>query len=60
MGFTDRFVGDKPGNAPIKVKCTGCDRVTVVKIPSGKSFEKWNSKAKCEQCDATKCWVKLD
>lgn len=56
MGFKDRFVGDNTGNISVKVQCTGCSRITVVRIPSGKSFEKWNEKAKCSICDASKCW----
>ncbi len=59
MGFLDRFVGNNVGNVPIKVQCTGCQRITVVKIPSAKTFEKWNEKATCSQCGAAKCWVQV-
>ena len=59
MGFKDRFVGNDSGNVPIKIKCTGCERVTVVIISPDK-FEKWNSKSKCTECGGTKCWVKLE
>jgi len=58
MGFKDLFVGDKTGNVSIKVKCTGCERVTVVRIPSGKTFEKWNEKATCSLCGGKSCWEK--
>lgn len=60
MGFKDLFVNDKTGNYSVKVKCTGCERITVVKIPSGKSFEKWNKKAMCSQCNADSSWVKVE
>ncbi len=60
MGFKDWFVNDNTGNISVKVQCTGCNRVTVVKIPSGKSFEKWNKDAKCSQCNASSSWVKAD
>ncbi len=60
MGFGDKFVGDATGNISVKVQCTGCQRITVVRIPSGKSFDKWNEKTKCTLCDAAKCWVKFE
>ena len=60
MGFKAFFVNDNTGNVSIKVKCTGCQRITTVRIPSGKSFEKWNEKAKCSICGAAKCWEKFD
>jgi hypothetical protein len=60
MGFNDIFVGNKTGNVSVKVQCTGCQRITVVKIPSGKSFDKWNEKAKCTLCGAKKCWEKFE
>ena len=60
MGFKDLFVDDKTGNYSVKVKCTGCERITVVKIPSGKSFEKWNEKTNCSQCNADSSWVKVE
>ena len=59
MGFKDLFVGGNSGNVPIKVKCTGCERITVVKIPSDKDFAKWNEKASCGHCHATNCWQKV-
>jgi hypothetical protein len=59
MGFKDWFVEDKTGNSSLKVQCTGCSRITVVKIPSGKSFEKWNKDTKCGQCNGINCWNKL-
>ena len=59
MGFKDWFVDDKTGNTSLKVQCTGCSRITVVKIPSGKSFEKWNEKATCSQCNGINCWNKV-
>ncbi|HEY5736350.1 MAG TPA: hypothetical protein VIS47_07310 [Nitrosopumilus sp.] len=59
MGFKDFFVNDKTGNVSVKVQCTGCQRITTVRIPSGKSFEKWNEKAKCSICGAAKCWEKF-
>jgi len=31
-----------------------------VKIPSGKSFEKWNEKATCSQCNGINCWKKVE
>jgi hypothetical protein len=60
MGFKDWFVDENTGNTSVKVQCTGCQRITVVKIPSNKTFEKWNEKAKCSQCDAKKCWNKVE
>lgn len=60
MGFKDWFVDDKTGNASVKVQCTGCKRITVVKIPSGKSFEKWNNDTKCGQCNVKNCWTKVE
>ena len=39
----------RPVMLSFKVQCTGCSRITVVKIPSGKSFEKWNKDTKCGQ-----------
>lgn len=60
MGFKDWFVDDDSGNASVKVQCTGCQRITVVKIPSSKPFEKWNEKAQCSQCNGTNCWTKLE
>jgi len=60
MGFKDFFVNDNTGNVSVKVQCTGCKRITTVRIPSGKSFEKWNEKAKCSICGASKCWEKFD
>jgi len=59
MGFKDWFVDEKTGNYPVKVKCTGCNRVTVVKVPSNKTFEKWSNATKCGQCN-TASWVKAD
>lgn len=59
MGFKDKFVGDNTGNVSIKVQCTGCERITVVRIPSGKSFEKWNEKTTCSLCGGKKCWKKF-
>jgi len=53
------FVGGNEGNIPVKVKCTGCQRITVVKIPSDKDFAKWNAKSSCGQCGATNCWQKV-
>lgn len=60
MGFGDRFVGNKIQNESVKVQCTGCQRITVVKIPPGKPFDKWNEKAKCTICGASKCWEKFE
>ena len=60
MGFGDRFVGDNTGNALVKVQCSSCQRITTVKIPNGKSIEKWNEKAKCGICNAAKCWKKFE
>jgi len=60
MGFGDRFVGNKIQNESVKVQCTGCQRITVVKIPPGKAFDKWNEKAKCTICGAEKCWKKFE
>ena len=60
MGFKDWFVDDKTGNSSLKVQCTGCKRITVVKIPTGKSFEKWNKDTKCGQCNVKNCWTTLD
>lgn len=60
MGFKDMFVGDKTGNVSIKVKCTGCERVTVVRIPSDKTIEKWNEKATCSHCGGASCWKKFE
>ena len=60
MGFGDRFVGDNTGNALVKVQCSGCQRITTVKIPNGKSFEKWNEKTKCGDCGASRCWVEFE
>lgn len=59
MGFKDLFVGGDGGNVSIKVQCTGCQRITVVKIPSGKDFAKWNEKASCSHCHGTNCWQKV-
>jgi len=59
MGFKNWFVNNNTGNYSVKVQCTGCNRVTVVKIPSGRTFEKWREAVKCGQCNATK-WVKID
>jgi hypothetical protein len=58
MGFKDWFVDDNTGNYSVKVQCIGCQRVTVVKIPSGKTFEKWSEKTKCGQCNDS--WVKYE
>ena len=60
MGFGDRFVGNKLGSVSIKVQCTGCQRITVVRLPPGKSFEKWNEKATCSVCNGSKCWKKFE
>ena len=59
MGFKDLFVGGNSENIPVKVQCTGCQRITVVKIPSNKPFAKWNEKASCGHCNATNCWQKV-
>jgi len=59
MGFKDWFVDDSTGNESVKVQCSGCNRVTVVKIPSGKSFEKWNKDTKCGQCNASSSWSQV-
>jgi len=58
MGFKDWFVDENIGNYPVKAKCR-CNRVTVVKIPSSKTFEKWNNATKCGQCNIAS-WVKSD
>ncbi len=58
MGFKNWFVDDNSGNYSVKVQCTGCQRITVVKIPSSKTFEKWSEKSKCGQCSGH--WSKLD
>ncbi len=60
MGFKDRFIGNEISNVSVKVKCTGCQRITVVKIPPGKAFDKWNEKANCTICGAKKCWEKFE
>ena len=60
MGFKDWFMGDDQGAVPVKVQCTSCNRITVVKIPSSKTFEKWNEKTECGDCNNSNCWKKLD
>jgi len=60
MGLKDWFVEDKTGNSSVKVQCTGCKRITVVKISNGTSFEKWNKNTKCGQCNVKNCWTTLD
>ena len=60
MGFKDRFVDDKSGNYSVKIQCTGCNRITVVKIPSSKTFEKWREGTSCGQCNAKDCWVRVE
>ena len=59
MGFKDLFVGGDGENVSVKVQCSGCQRITVVKIPSNKDFAKWNEKASCGQCGAKQCWSKV-
>ena len=59
MGFKDWFVDENAGNTSVKVQCTGCQRITVVRIPSNKTFEKWNEKAKCSQCNTSGSWVNV-
>ena len=34
--------------------------ITVVKIPSNKTFEKWNEKSGYGHCSETNCWQKFD
>jgi hypothetical protein len=58
MGFKDWFVDEKSGNYSVKIQCIGCKRITVVKIPASKTFEKWSEKSKCGQCSGS--WEKLD
>ena len=60
MGFKDKFVDGKSGNYSVKIQCTECRRVTVVKIPSRKTFEKWSEGISCGQCNAKNCWVRAD
>lgn len=60
MGIKDWMMGDKTGNESVKVKCTSCNRFTVVKISHSKSFEKWNSETKCGQCNTGNCWEKVE
>ena len=59
MGFKDLFVGGDSGNVSVKVRCTKCERITVVRIPSGRDFAKWNEKAGCGHCNATGCWKRV-
>ncbi len=59
MGFKDLFTGNDTGNYSLKVTCTSCDRITVVKIPNGKTFEKWSKNAKCENCNISS-WEKFE
>ena len=59
MGFKDLFVGDNTGNYSAKVKCTICNRITVVKIPQGKTVEKWSKSTKCGQCNASDSWTSV-
>ena len=59
MGFKDWFMGDDTGATSVKVQCTSCNRITVVKIPSSKSFEKWNESTTCGHCNSTNSWTKL-
>ena len=42
-----------------KVRCTNCNRITTVKIPHEKTFEKWSEHAKCGDCN-TNSWEKTD
>ncbi len=58
-GFNDIFVGNKTGNVSVKVKCTGCKRITVVKIPAGKRLIN-EMRKQCTLCGAKKCWEKFE
>jgi rRNA maturation endonuclease Nob1 len=58
MGFKDRFTGNETSNVSVKVQCTGCKRITTVRIPSDKTIEKWNEKAICSICGGKSCWEK--
>ncbi len=61
MGFKGWFMGDNTGKSyAVKVMCTNCSRVIVVKISQGKTFEKWSKRAKCGNCDTTDSWKRTD
>jgi hypothetical protein len=60
MGFKDWFMNDDTGKTYVaKVRCTNCNRITTVKIPHEKTFEKWSEHAKCGDCN-TNSWEKTD
>jgi hypothetical protein len=50
--------GNETSNVSVKVQCTGCKRITTVRIPSDKTIEKWNEKATCSLCGGKSCWEK--
>ncbi len=61
MGFKDWFMEDKSRETySVKVTCTNCNRVTVVKIPQGKTIEEWSKHTKCGDCNTKDSWVKMN